>query len=128
MRLTICELLDDVRDDTDAVHGDWIVVLDPTETARSLGYARVSVADPVARRDGIAVVAPGGHAPDPVQILVAPGGPGPRPPHDAVVHLSELPASLVIRGRLVSVVARRRSDDVPDHLDDALGTVDGAEE
>lgn len=73
MLVTICERLKDVRTELQAVHGHWIVSLDPADEAvRWHGYARLVVAAPAARLGGVAVLLGGGFAPDPLRIGVDP--------------------------------------------------------
>lgn len=89
MLVTICEQLADVRHDLDATHSRLVVSLNPADAAvRGFGYASVRVAPPggVARFEGVAVVLPGGFAPDPIQILVTDG-----PTAGATVARGDLP-------------------------------------
>lgn len=110
MLVTICERLSDVRGDTDAAHGRLVVSLDPADgSTRDLGYASVRVAKPggAARFDGVAVVLPGGFAPDPIQILVVDGPV--QASGVAVVDRGDLPAVVRVDqlGRTARVLRRR---------------------
>lgn len=71
MRVVIAEHVDDVVHSVEASLAAMLVVLAPEDAGRAFGYARVRMAGPEARHEGVAVVLGDvGDAPDPVLLRV----------------------------------------------------------
>ena len=100
MIVAITERVDDLVNDVDAMHGSLIVSLDPADVERgpTLGYARLLLAWPIARHEGVAVVLGEENragVPDPCVILVRSG-------RGAI----GIPVQLEIRRRALPVLIR----------------------
>lgn len=104
-----------------AHHADLIVSLDPSDAEReTYGYAKVKVANPVARLDGVAVVvedAALSGVPDPVRFVVR--GPDTEresaPINVTPLRRAALPVKVVVDASTHSFDVRRL-DDVPEHV------------
>lgn len=71
MRIVIAEHVDDVVHSVEASLAAMLVVLAPEDAGRAFGYARVRVAGPEARHEGVAVVLGDvDGAPDPILLRV----------------------------------------------------------